>query len=79
MANPPVDNPRFVPYKTMWKLGLATTSTPRKLECMHCGNTMEWRIYSTAPEAFDAYCDACGMSADDYWKDKPQSREVKVE
>lgn len=72
-------NPRFTPYATMFKLQLGLQADgPRVLECVHCGDLLSWRFYKLAPERFDAECQKCGMSLEDYWKDK-NSRKVGLD
>lgn len=64
-------NPRFTPVATMFKHELGESGhSPRRLECVNCKVPLERRIYDTAPEVFDESCASCGMSAEDYWRNK---------
>ncbi len=68
-------NPKFTPYDTMFKLQTSTTEIhPRKLECVHCGHVLDWRLYSVAPVEFDNECHQCRIRAQDFWKDKPHRK-----
>jgi len=68
--------PQFVEYGTMFKLEsrprprMISDCHPRLLECVNCGLSLEWRIYTVAPSKFDEYCPECKTGARNYWKGK---------
>ena len=67
---------KFIPYGTMFKFegrprrDMPLVVTPRKLQCVSCGELLEWRIYTVAPEKFDAKCPICHTVARTFWKGK---------
>lgn len=73
MVPKPNDNPKFVPFPTMFKLQTETTEVPRAVECVNCSNLVVLKFYCLGPSRFDKQCEVCGMSAEDYWKNKRHS------
>ena len=77
-AKDPAPGPKsnFVQYGTMFKLEsrprprMISDPHPRLLECVNCGLSLEWRIYTVAPGKFDEYCPECKTGARDYWQGK---------
>ncbi len=72
--SPEAARPRFTPYATMFKLkgsfcpGTGEGTKARELQCVSCGSLMKWRIYTLAPEKFDAKCPTCHVTAKDFYK-----------
>ncbi len=68
---------KFVPFATMFKLqeGLSSEA-PRQLQCVNCGDMLEWRIYTVSIDLFDSHCPKCVVRACDFWRGKPH-RELK--
>ena len=68
--------PNFIPYSTMFKLeepprpGNEAADVKRELECVSCGGTLQWHIYSVAPAEMDAECPMCHVKARNFWKGK---------
>jgi hypothetical protein len=61
----------FVPYATMFKLEpYKGHASGRQLICLSCGQILEWRIYSIAPNKFDEECPSCKVTAPRWWKGK---------
>lgn len=68
---------KSVPFATMFKLQEGKNSeAPRQLQCVNCGFTLEWRIYTVSTELFDGRCSECGVKACDFWRGKSH-RELK--
>lgn len=75
-SDPAPKPPEFVPYGTMFKFesrprpAMLGDSKSRKLQCVSCGELLEWRIYSIAPDKFDDKCPICHVYAHSFWKGK---------
>jgi hypothetical protein len=74
----PNPRPAFVTdYPTMFKIESRPRPTillngkGRLLQCVACSHLMTWRIYRTAIQVFDKRCPKCGVTAADYWKNRP--------
>ncbi len=72
-TKPHSGNPKFVPFATMFKLEVRSRPemveclSQRDLQCISCGGLVTWRIYTIAPEKFDAECPECHTKASGYW------------
>ena len=69
----------MLPMPTMFKLtDHEEGGSQRQVQCVNCGKTLSMGAYAMGAARLDKKCFFCGMTAEEYWKDRPHQDELVV-